>query len=102
MSRYEGRPFLKLLDFYVLKSIGKIEPEQLHTLTQLEPTFRETFATQGTWFEIVAEQMDLADDFPSHINAMWGSYSEHMLQKGLAADPMAFTYQFVDTNLIAD
>ncbi|SEB84363.1 hypothetical protein SAMN04490187_2181 [Pseudomonas jessenii] len=102
MSRYEGKPFLKLLDFYVLKSIGRIEPEQLNALAQLEPKLRETYATQGTWFEIVAEQMDLPDELPSHINAAWDSYSKHMQQKGLTADPMEFTYRFVDTNLIAN
>ncbi|WP_223460617.1 MULTISPECIES: hypothetical protein [unclassified Pseudomonas] len=102
VSRYEGKPFLKLLDFYVLKSIGRIEPEQLNALAQLEPKLRETYATQGTWFEIVAEQMDLPDELPSHINAAWDSYSKHMQQKGLTADPMEFTYRFVDTNLIAN
>lgn len=102
MSRYEGKPFLKLLDFYVLKSIGRIEPEQLNALAQLEPKLRETYATQGTWFEIVAEQMDLPDELPSNINAAWDSYSKHMQQKGLTADPMEFTYRFVDTNLIAN
>nr|BFD41616.1 hypothetical protein FFPRI1PSEUD_31150 [Pseudomonas sp. FFPRI_1] len=100
MSRYEGKPFLKLLDFYVLKSIGRIEPEQLSALAQLEPKLRETYATQGTWFEIVAEQMDLPNDFPNRIHAKWDSYSKYMQQNGLTADPMVFTYQFVDTNLI--
>ncbi len=102
MSRYEGKPFLKLLDFYVLKSIGRIEPEQLNALAQLEPKLRETYASQGTWFEIVAEQMDLPDELPSQIDAAWDSYSKHMQQKGLAADPIEFTYRFVDANLIAN
>lgn len=102
MSRYEGKPFLKLLELYVLKSIGRIEPEQLNALAQLEPKLRETYATQGTWFEIVAEEMDFPDELPSRINAKWDSYSKHMQQKGLTADPMEFTYQFVDTNFIAN
>jgi len=45
--------------------------------------------------------MDFPDGLPSHINAKWDSYSKHMQQKGLTADPMEFTYRFVDTNLIA-
>ena len=100
MSRYEGKPFLKLVDFYILKSIGKLEPEQLNVLARLEPKLRETYAVQGTWFEIVAKQMDLPDDFPRLINAQWGSYSNHMQQNGLVADPMEFTCRFVDTHLV--
>lgn len=102
MSRYEGKPFLKLLELYVLQSIGRIEPEQLNVLARMEPKLRETYATQGTWFEIVAEQMDFRDDLPSRISVKWDSYSKHMQQKGVTADPMEFTYRFVDTNFIVN
>lgn len=102
MSRYEGKPFLKLVDFYILKSIGKLEPGQLNALAQIEPKLRETYALQGTWFEIVAKQMDLPDNFSSLINAQWDSYSNYMQQNGLTADPMEFTYRFVDTNLVTN
>lgn len=100
MSRYEGKPFLKLVDFYILKSIGRLEPGQLSALAQLEPKLRETYAIQGAWFDIVAKQMDLPDDLPGLINAQWHSYCNYMHQNGLAADPMEFTYRFVDTNLV--
>ncbi|WP_395606460.1 hypothetical protein [Pseudomonas sp. B22129] len=102
MSRYEGKPFLKLVDFYVLKSIGKLEPGQLNALAQLEPKLRETYALQGTWFEIVARQMDLPDDFSSLINAQWDAYSNSIQQNGSTADPMEFTFRFVDTHLLTD
>ncbi|QXI31596.1 hypothetical protein HU752_023320 [Pseudomonas vanderleydeniana] len=102
MNRYEGKPFLKLVDLYVLKSIDGIEPEQLSMLAQLEPKLRETYAMQGTWFEIVAKQMDFPDELPGRINALWISYSERMRKEGIDADPMMFTYGFVDSNLVAD
>lgn len=46
-SRYEGRPFLKLLDSYVLRGAGELEPEDELLLGQMTPKLQEVYASQG-------------------------------------------------------
>lgn len=98
MDRYEGKSFLKLLDFYVLKSIEQIKPEDLEALTRIEPKLREVYGAQGDWFAIVAGEMDFPAELPGHIQALWLSYSEHAQQQGVVADPVQFTHSFIDEN----
>lgn len=87
-DRYDGRPFLKLLDSYVLWAAGELEPENELALVKMTPKLQEVYASSGSWQEIVEAQMDLPDSAAASIKAMWsrnlarvetaGEHGEHL------------------------
>jgi hypothetical protein len=48
MNRYEGKPFLRLLECYVLSAIDELTDEQCAALSALEPKLRELYGVQGS------------------------------------------------------
>ena len=98
MSRYDGKPFLRLLDCYVLRAIGELDAQQEGALQSMEPKLANVYGRSGPWFEIVAQQMDFPDTLPEQIRNIWKSGKAKASQQGLAVDPNEFTRQFVDTN----
>lgn len=46
-DRYAGKPFLKLVDAFVLKCISALDPTQQAPLVQMAPKFQETFGCPG-------------------------------------------------------
>ena len=54
---YEGKPFLKLLDAYVLDAIGALDADSDAALTAQEPTFHALFGGTGDWRTIVVQRM---------------------------------------------
>jgi hypothetical protein len=98
MSRYDGKPFLRLLDCYVLRAIGALDQQQEISLRSMEPKLSSVYGVDGSWFEIVAKQMDFPDSLPVQINEIWVSGKAKAEHQGLSVDPIEFTKQFVDTN----
>ncbi len=70
-DRYDGRPFLRLLDCFVLWSIGELHADQAARLTALAPSLERVYGTAGTWQEIVSAQMEFDDELPGKLRAMW-------------------------------
>lgn len=99
MSRYDGKPFLKLLDCYVLSSIGHLAEDQEQALNAMAPKLAETFGVRGSWFDIVATQMNLPHDFPQNIKRIWLQGKAKAEEQGFSVDPEEFAHHFVDTNL---
>ena len=98
MDRYDGKPFLRFLDCYVLSSIGHLSDETENTLGVLTPRLSETLGIRGSWFDIVATQMEFAPDLPNKIKEIWENGEAKAAAMGLSLDPHEFTRQFVDTN----
>ena len=96
MSRYDGKPFLRLLDCYTLKAIGKLDAQHANGLRQVEPMFAKTFGTAGPWDRIVAEQMDFPDTFPSTIRKAWDRYQAWAKENKTEADPETFKFEFME------
>ena len=98
-DRYEGKPFLKLLDSYVLSAIGHLDEPTEKWLVEAEPYFRDTFGVEGSWREIVAQRMEFPDGMEPAIVDLWEKGSIKFRQAtGEAPHPVNFTYQFVDDN----
>ena len=97
-NRYDGKPFLRLLDSYVLWSIGHLDATSAAGLERMEPKLQEVYGQGGTWQEIVARQMDFPDTLPATIEGIWNDGSAKAREQGWAVDPLEFTRQFVDTN----
>lgn len=98
-DRYEGKPFLRLLDSYVLAAIGQLDDANSQWLSEAEPHFRATFGHDGTWQQIVAARMQFPQGMEASIAEVWHAGKIRFLaETGAAPDPVVFTHQFVDTN----
>jgi len=98
-DRYAGKPFLRLLDSYVLAAIGALDQANLDWLTQAEPFFRETYGEQGNWREIVARRMQFPEGMEAAIIDVWQKGRIRFIQEsGEEPDPVQFAHTFVDTN----
>lgn len=99
VDRYAGQPFLKLVDSFVLKSIGELDPSQEALLEQMTPKFQEAFSCAGSWEEIVVSQLQFPSDFRSSIQTMWRKNQEIAKQNGVTLVPMQFVEMFVASNV---
>ena len=99
IDRYVGKPFLKLVDSFVLKSIGELDPSQEALLVQMTPKFQEVFSSVGSWEEIVISQLQFSPDIRSAIQAMWVKNQEIAQQNGVTLAPMQFVEMFVSSNV---
>ncbi len=61
MDRYAGKPFLRLLECYVLFAIGQLDEHQQETLQHMEPKLADVYNLSGTWLDIVSSQMAFPD-----------------------------------------
>ncbi|MBV8468129.1 MAG: hypothetical protein JO218_19460 [Burkholderiales bacterium] len=101
MSRYAAKPFLRLIECYVLDRIDQLDGKQRTTLEGMESKLRATYDTQGSWQEIVAAQMEFTDSFDSQVRAVWRGYLDHARAANTALDPNEFVMSFVDQNFSA-
>ncbi|AKQ42498.1 hypothetical protein CP97_11370 [Aurantiacibacter atlanticus] len=98
-DRYDGKPFLRLLDSYVLSAIGALDQANEDWLTQSEPHFRHTFGEEGSWREIVASRMQFPEAMEASILEVWQKGRINFLwDSGAEPDAVQFTHTFVDTN----
>ncbi len=96
--RYVGKPFLRLLECYVLDAIGELEADQAEVLRRMEPKLGETYGMKGTWQQIVSAQMALPESLPSKIRVLWERQLEMATARGAAITPGEFATVFVDQN----
>jgi len=100
--RYEGKPFLKLVDSFVLKSIGELDSSQETLLVQLTPRLQTTFGCSGTWEEIVISQLAFPPDIGEKIKVLWGREQTIAEQNDAILSPMQFVEMFVNSNVSQD
>ncbi|MET0370567.1 MAG: hypothetical protein ABW039_04225 [Sphingobium sp.] len=97
-DRYEGKPFLRLLDCYIMDAIGHLDPAQDAQLTALEPKFREVFGAVGDWRQIVEHRMDFAEGMQDAVRQVWEAGTARFIaEQGHDPDPAEFTRIFVDS-----
>lgn len=99
VDRYAGKPFLKIVDSFVLKCIGELDPSQQSLLAAMSPKLRETFSASGTWEEIVIERLQFPSNIQESIYAMWTKNQEIAKQNGATLTPMQFVEMFVASNV---
>ncbi|MBX9654852.1 hypothetical protein K2Y11_14670 [bacterium] len=100
MQRYAGKPFLRLLECYVLWAVGELMPEDNQKLLAMTPRLRDLYKRQGSWQEIIAGEMDLPADFPQHIKALWSQNKQRAENSGVELSAEDFARMFVDHNLV--
>jgi hypothetical protein len=98
-DRYNGKPFLRLLDNYVLDAIGHLDPEVATALVKLEPKLRQVYGGTGGWREIVAAEMKFPEGMRGAIHELWESgRRKYLAGNGFEPNPSEFTQFFVDKN----
>ena len=96
-DRYEGRPFLRLLDSFFLWSIGVLDDTTNSKLEALAPRFRQTFGMEsGTWQEIVMEQMGFDDEYVEWAREKWQRQLDHDRTIGQEHNPLAWAQAMTD------
>ncbi|WP_284620779.1 hypothetical protein [Aquabacterium humicola] len=98
MNRYAGKPFLRLLDSYVLDAIGQLNEEQSKALREIEPKLASLYGKTGSWQEIVRLEMNLPLSFPDSIRRIWDSFLKSARSQGVTVSPEEFVERFVDEN----
>ena len=98
MNRYSGKPFLRLLECYVLSAIGQLDDQQRQDLQRMEPKLAQLYGVTGTWSQIVTVQMDFPESLPAQIRAIWEKNLVSARERGAAVDPNEFAVAFVDQN----
>lgn len=98
MDRYSGKPFLRLLECYVLDAIGQLDDGQRQTLRRMEPKLTDVYRMNGTWLDIVSAQMDFPESLPAQIREIWEKNLASARARGAAIDPNEFAVVFVDQN----
>lgn len=93
-DRYVGKPFLMLLDSYVIDAVGAIDPVREAEARALEPQFGG-----GGWRAIVAREMRFPEGMAGAIREVWDKGRARFAEaNGHDPDPAEFARIFVDTN----
>jgi hypothetical protein len=98
MSRYHGKPFLRLLECYVLNAIGQLHEQHAEVLRQMEPMLAKTYGMGGAWDEIVAAQMNFPATLPDKIRGLWDRYLATAKARAASVDPEEFARVVIDDN----
>lgn len=97
-ARYDGKPFLRLLDSYVLDAIGHLDAANRQWLKDSEPHLRATYGGEGSWQDVVAAQMQFPAGLPDAIRELWENGRARFIAAGEGEpDPVQFAYTFVDS-----
>ena len=70
MQRYAGKPFLRLLECYVLWAAGELSAEEEEKLQAMTPKLRQVYNRRGSWQEIVIGEMEFPPDLPQYIKSV--------------------------------
>ncbi len=98
-DRYDGKPFLKLVDSFVLKCIGELGQSQELLFEKMTPKLQETFKSSGSWEDIVMEQLQYQPEIRDAIRELWAKNKEIAKENGTELSPMQFTEMFVSSNV---
>lgn len=98
-DRYAGKPFLKLVDSFVLQCIGELDSSQEALLQQMTPKLQQTFNSSGTWEDIVMSELRFGPEIRTAISELWIKNQGIAKQKGTTLAPMQFVEMFVDNNV---
>jgi hypothetical protein len=76
VTRYEGKPLKRLIECYVLWSIGRLPISQETALEKMAPRLRETYQAKGSWQEVIAQLLDFPPSMAQEIQILWNKNIE--------------------------
>ena len=95
-DRYAGKPFLKLVDSFVLKCIGELDPAQEAVLRKMEPKLRQTYSCDGSWDDIIISVLHFSPDIRTSIRDLWLKNQAIARQNQVTLTPMQLVEMFVE------
>lgn len=96
--RYSGKPFLELVDSFVLDAIGHLDDATARSLREREPLFRDLFGERGGWRDMVVARMQFPKGMAGAIREVWDKGRVRFVsEQGREPDPREFAQHFVDT-----
>jgi hypothetical protein len=98
-DRYAGKPFLKLVDSFVLKCIGELDSETEAKIREMEPKLRQIYRSDGTWDEIIISELHFSPDIRTAIRDLWVKNQAIAKQQQVTLTPMQFVEMFVAKNV---
>lgn len=97
-TRYQGKPLLRLLEFYVLKAIGELSRESEESLNAMAPKLQAIYGGDGRWEDAIARALHMPDTMPQAIRDMWSRNLKIARDNNLTLTPQQFAEMFVDNN----
>ncbi|UUO06775.1 hypothetical protein M4951_00340 [Blastopirellula sp. J2-11] len=98
MSRYEGKPFVRLLECYILSAIDELPEVYAEKLNEMGPALKETYNLEGGWRDVVAQVMHFPDTVDDELRNMWAHNQTVAAQNGQILAAEAFAQAVVDQN----
>jgi len=101
-ARYDGKPLLKLLEFYVLKAIGELSRNEEDRLNAMAPKLQAIFGGGGQWHDAIESAVRMESDTPQQIRDMWARNLEIARAHGVKLTPQQFAEMVADDNFPLD
>ena len=98
MTRYEGKPFLRILECYVLHAINELGTQDAQRLESMEPKLREIYGIQGNWREIVSQVMHFPEMIDDQFQKMWDRNCQLAAENDETLKPEDFARMVIDDN----
>jgi hypothetical protein len=96
-DRYAGQPFLRLLDSFMLWSIGALDDTTNAKLDAMTPKLHQAFGMEsGTWQDVVMKQMDFDEEYVEWLRDKWRRQLEHDQTIGQEHNPLAWSQAMSD------
>lgn len=98
MSRYEGKPFVRLLECYILSAIDELPEVYTQKLEEMGPALKETYNLEGGWRDVVAQVMNFPESVDDELRGMWSHNQAIAAQNNQILSAEAFAQAVVDQN----
>lgn len=100
--RYSGRPFLRFLELYILKTIEEISLEDAERMEDMTPLLRKIYGHDGDWSEIIMAAMGISERTNSDIRRMWEENQKIARRNNAYLSAQQFAEMIADENFVRD
>jgi hypothetical protein len=97
-DRYEGRPLVRLLEYYFLWCIGELSARDERALEALAPELSRILGHPGAWYEILEAAVQLPSDVRVRIARTWRDHINNSTFHIPRRTPAEAAEEFVDEN----
>jgi hypothetical protein len=100
--RHAGKPFLRMIELYVLWAIGELPQANQDSLNNIAPKLQSMYGGGGEWHEAIAAAMHMPLEMPAAIRDMWVRNLEIARANEVTLPPEKFAEMFVDENFLEE
>ncbi|WP_442505698.1 hypothetical protein SH528x_004498 [Novipirellula sp. SH528] len=94
--RYDGKPLLRLVEYWVLWSIDEIEPNEVSLLVEMEPNLRTAWSLEGSWHSMLEQLLELSPALQDELRGMWKRNLETARENNMPAPKEMFAQSIAD------